>query len=227
MACPTTVHETVCVDAEVTITPLVTVGEIHTNCIGDAVLGSCPGTPSQFCTFNIRQEICVEVPLTFEANASATPRGIVCSTPNIGSCSSTISCTYTIGYFKNHPDYITTLIVKAGGNIDLGNSSTGLGYTVTTAAEAVAVLSFNIPSSSLPTTATYAVQYSVLYAQLLAAKLNVLNGANCDAATAAISDADNFLASSPATGVAGAPALQEELALFNEGNAFGCPEHCS
>jgi lactate permease len=63
--------------------------------------------------------------------------------------------------------------------------------------------------------------------QLLAAKLNILNGATCDAATAAISDADQFLATSHAAGVAGAPALQEELALFNEGNAFDCPEHCA
>lgn len=227
MACPRTVHDTVCVDAEVTITPLVTVGEIRSNCVGDAVIGSCPGTPSQFCTFNVRQEICVEVPLMFEANASATPRGIVCGTPDIGPCSSTVSCTYTIGYFKNHPDHISTLIVKAGGSIDLGNSSTGLGYTVTTVAEAVDVLNFNIPTSSLPTTTTYAVQYIILYAQLLAAKLNILNGATCDAATEAINEADIFLATSPAEGVAGAQALQEELAAFNEGTAFGCPDHCA
>lgn len=227
MACPITVHDTVCVDAEVTITPLVTVGEIHSNCVGGAVIGSCPGTPSQSCTFNVRQEICVEVPITFEANASATPRGIVCGTPNTGLCGSTASCTYTIGYYNNHPDVIATLIAKAGGSITLGNSSTGLGYTVTTVAEALSVFNYNLPSSSLPTTANYAVQYSVLYAQLLAAKLNVLNGATCDAATAAINDADQFLATSPAAGVAGAPALQEELALFNEGNAFDCPEHCA
>lgn len=227
MACPTTVHDTVCVDAEVTITPLVTVGEIRSNCVGDAAIGSCPGTPSQFCTFNVRQEICVEVPLKFEANASATPRGIVCGTPDIGPCSSNVSCTYTIGYYKNHPDLISTLIAKAGGSIDLGDSLTGLGYIVTTVAEAVDVLSFNIPSSSLPTTTTYAVQYILLYAQLLAAKLNVLNGAACDVAAQAIDEADIFLATSPPEGVAGAQTLQEELASFNEGTAFGCPDHCA
>lgn len=226
MACPTLVHDTVCVDAEIMITPLVTVGEIQTYCVGDAMIGSCSGTPSPSCIFNVRQEICVQVPLTFEANATATPRGIVCGTPGVGLCGSTTTCTYTIGYFRNHPEVIATLLMTAGGTINLGNSATGLGYVVTTVAEAVDVLNFNIPSSALPTTPVYATQYSVLYAQLLGAKLNILNGATCEAATAAIADADNFLATSPEAGVAGAPALQEELALFNEGNAAGCPEHC-
>ena len=226
MSCPTTFHDTVCVDAEITITPLVTVGEIRTYCVGEAMIGACPGTPSQSCSFNVRQEICVQVPLTFEANATAIPLGIICGTPGVGLCNSNTSCTFTIGYFRNHPDLITTLLLTAGGTISLGNSITGLGYTVTNAAEAVDVLNFSIPTSALPTDEVFAIQYSVLYAQLLAAKLNVLNGATCDFATDAIANADAFLASSPTTGVAGAPTLQEALAQFNEGNAFGCPEHC-
>ena len=227
MSCPTTVHDTVCVDAEITITPTITLGEIRSYCVGDAEIGACPGIPSQSCTFNVRQEICVQIPLNFEANATATPIGIVCGTPGTGLCSSPTSCTFTIGYFKNHPDLITTLLVIAGGSIDLGNSITGLGFTVTTTADAIAVLNFDIPSTALPTTPVFATQYSVLYAQLLAAILNVLNGATCDAAIEAITAANDFLATSPAAGVAGAPALQEELALFNEGNAIGCPEHCA
>ena len=226
MSCPTTVHDTVCVDAEITITPIVTVGDIHSYCVGDPEIGACPGIASQFCTFNVRQEICVQIPLTFAASAIATPNGIVCGNPGVGSCSAT-TCTYTIGYFKNHPEIISELLISAGGTIDLGNSLTGLGYIVSTVAEAVNVLNFNIPSSALPTTPIYAIQYSVLYAQLLAAKLNVLNGATCDAAMTAITAADEFLALSPLTGVGGAPNLQDELALFNEGNASGCPEHCA
>lgn len=224
MSCYTVVHDSVCIDAEVSITPSVIVGEIHTYCDGDAIIGACPGTSQQSCEFNVSQRICVEIPLTFEANAVATPHGIACGVPDLGLCPIFTSCTYTIGYFKNHPEVITELLTIAGGTIVLGNSSTGLGYTVTTTAEAVEVLDFNIPSSALPT--NFANQYTVLYAQLLAAKLNVLNGATCPNATMAITAADSFLATSPPEGQEGAPDLQDVLELFNSGNLEGCPGSC-
>jgi hypothetical protein len=224
MSCYTVVHDSVCVDAEVSITPSVIVGDIHTYCDGDAFIGACPGTSQKSCEFSVSQRICVQIPLTFEANATATPLGISCGIPDIGICPITTSCTYTIGYFKNHPEVIKELLATAGGSIVLGNSTTGLGYTVTTAAEAVEVLKFNIPASALPT--DYANQYSVLYAQLLAAKLNVLNGANCANATIAIMEADSFLATSPPEGKMGAPDLQDVLETFNSGNLEDCPEHC-
>jgi hypothetical protein len=46
------------------------------------------GTPSptDSCTFTVSQNICVQVPLTFSANATATPTGIVCGTPATGPC---------------------------------------------------------------------------------------------------------------------------------------------
>lgn len=226
MSCPTTVHDTVCVDAEVTIVPKVTVTQIHSYCVGNPEIGACPGISSEFCTFNVRQAICVQLSLNFEADADAIPTGIVCGIPNVGTCNASTSCTFTIGYFKNHPEIISTLLDEAGGSITLGDSLTGLGYIVTTIDEAIDVLNFILPSSSLPTTETYAIQYSVLYAQLLGAKLNVLNDATCDFATAAIEAADTFLATSPDAGIDGAPFLQEQLALFNEGNASECPEHC-
>ncbi|MCX7772312.1 MAG: hypothetical protein N2376_04275, partial [Clostridia bacterium] len=84
------------------------------------------------------------------------------------------------------------------------------------------------PSPPAPSTAPFASQYQVLYAQLLAANLNILNGATCEFAVAAIAAANTFLANSPSgVGMAGAPEVQEPLATFNEGNAPGCPEHCT
>lgn len=226
MSCPTTVHNNVCIDAEVTIKPVVTVGEIRTYCIKDAAIGRCSGTISPDCSFHVRQEICVQVPLTFEADASAIPVGIVCGTPNTGICTESGTCTRTIGYYKTHEGTLAALLLEAGGSIVLGNSATGLGYTVTTVDEAIDVLEFNIPDSALPTTPAYAKQYGVLYAQLLGAKLNVLAGSDCSYANTAISQADQFLAVSPSEGSSGAPDYQSALAVFNEGDAEGCPAHC-
>lgn len=84
--CPATVHEAVCVQATITITPDVTVGEIESFCVGGPVIGACPGTPEMECTFTVSQNICVQVPLNFSANATAVPSGIVCGTPSVGTC---------------------------------------------------------------------------------------------------------------------------------------------
>jgi hypothetical protein len=86
--CPATVHETVCVQARVTIVPIVTVGEIQSFCVGGPVIGACPGTPSptNTCTFSVSQNICVVVPLFFSAGATAEPTGIVCGEPAAGTC---------------------------------------------------------------------------------------------------------------------------------------------
>lgn len=78
--CPVTVNETVCVEAEVTITPEVRTGEVRAFCVGEPFMGACPGKPSPTgtCTFNVSQRICVQVPLTFAATANAELRNIVC-----------------------------------------------------------------------------------------------------------------------------------------------------
>lgn len=84
--CTAEVHETVCVQAVVSIAPKVTVGTISTTCVGGPVIGACPGTPEEFCTFTVSQNICVDIPLDFEATATAVPAGIVCGTPGTGPC---------------------------------------------------------------------------------------------------------------------------------------------
>jgi hypothetical protein len=224
MSCPTTVNETVCVEALVTINPQVTIGEIQAFCVGDPVIGACPGMPVPFCSFQVSQNICVQVPLTFDAIAKAEPTGIVCGTPTVGGCDPD-ACTLTIGYFRNHSDVTNALITAAGGIIVLGSDNAGLSFTVTTA-NANNVLSLNTPSPPAPSSPPFSNQYQVLYAQLLAADLNMQNGATCDAAMEAIANANTFLATSPPGGKAGAPAVQQPLANFNEGTVFGCPGHC-
>jgi len=87
ITCPATVHETVCVQADVIITPAVEVGEIESFCVGGPVIGACPGTPVLECSFTVSQNICVQVPLSFSADATAVPSGIVCGTPSVGTCS--------------------------------------------------------------------------------------------------------------------------------------------
>lgn len=167
------------------------------------------------------------MPLLFHASATVEPTGIICDDAQTGLCGTPTVCTHTIGYYLNHLTEVGQLITVAGGSIVLGSNSTGLSYTVTTETQAGNVLSFNTPSPPAPDSPPYAGQYQVLYAQLLAANLNVLNGATCSFATDAITAANSFLAMSPPGGMDGAAALQDALAQFNQGNAPNCPLHCS
>lgn len=227
--CVATVHENVCVQGTVTITPSVVSGESTSFCMGNPLIGSCEGELSESCVFTVSQNICVQIPLTFSATASAVEDGIVCGDPDIGPCTGTAGCTQTIGFFRDNP-LTNDLIAQAGGSIVLGINGNGLSFTVT-AANANAVLNFNTPSPPAPANPPLAQQYQALYAQLLAANLNVLNLASqnveiCSYAIEAIAAANNFLATSPAGGTTGAPAFQEDLERFNAGNAPGCPVHC-
>ena len=225
MPCPTTVHENVCIGAQITISPLVDVGEIMTTCAGDAFIGACPGIPVPFCSFMVSQSICVQVPLIFHASVEATPAGITCGTHGTGGCTTPTVCTRSIGYYWNNPDVTNRLITEAGGSIILGTDGDGLSFTVTTA-NAADVLALNTPSPPAPSAPPFAAQYQLLYAQLLAANLNILNGATCEAGAMAIILANTFIASSPPGGIANAPAIQALLAQYNEGLAPGCPGFC-
>ncbi len=86
MKCQALVHEDVCVQAEVKITPEVRVGEISTHCVGCPCIGVCAGVPCKCCSFVVSQNICVEVPLAFKADVDVFPCGIVCGTPGLGGC---------------------------------------------------------------------------------------------------------------------------------------------
>ena len=230
MPCLTNVTQTVCLNAEVRVRPQITVGEVRTFCRGEAFIGNCTGTLQPYCSFNVSQSICVEVPLTFEATAEARPNGIVCGTPGIGNCGEETSCTLSQGFFATHEEVTNALITAAGGTIVLGtldnsNNPVGLSFVVNTTNEDD-VFNGNIPIPPLPATPPLQGQYRELYQQLLAAKLNVQNGATCATATDAIAAADTFLATSPVGGTTGAPALSMALEAFNTGNIPGCPDHC-
>jgi hypothetical protein len=220
--CETTVHETVCVQGTVTITPSVTSGESTSFCIGNPIIGRCIGELQESCSFTVSQNICVQIPLTFSATASAVEDGIVCSDPDIGPCEGTGGCTHTRGFFQTHDAVVTALL--AAGPITLGLGDNGFSFTVTTLADAQLVFTNAVPSSPNP-------QYNQLYAQLLTAQLNVRNltaqgVAICQSALDDIAAANNLLALEeiqPNDDVSG---IQEDLAEFNEGNAQGCPVHC-
>ncbi|MDN4525101.1 hypothetical protein [Fictibacillus fluitans] len=128
------------------------------------------------------------------------------------------SCVLTRGYYANHPEVSQQLLSQAGGQIVLGADSQAFSLTVTSQ-NLIGVLSGNVPGGPSP-------QYQQLYTQLLTAKLNVLNGAGCPLATMYINNADTFL-TNPTQNDPGASDIQQLLASYNEGNADGCPEHCS
>lgn len=223
-------HETVRGVAELIITPNIIPGPGSSTCIGDPFfLPEFPETEPD-CKFIVGQDICVEFSVSFGAIPSTGQTGIIRVTPEMGSSDEQppSGCTHTIGFYQNHPTETTDLINLAGGEIILGIENGGIlqGLSIrVTPASADQVLSSQTP---LPdgTPPNLINQYQQLYAQLLAAQLNVLSGASlCTAASDAISDANDFLASSPVA-IDGAPAIQEVLASYNEGEIPGCPLHC-
>mgnify|MGYP000859431252 FL=1 len=114
---------------------------------------------------------------------------VIVETPECHECG---GCTLTIGYWKNHAglgpgnqdDEITPLITAAGGTIWLGTPGGAKSIAVTTAAQAAGIID----------SAGGANKFNQLYAQMLAAKLNVLNGACDHAIEGTIAAADAFLA---------------------------------
>ena len=221
--CETTVHENVCVQATVTITPSVTSGPSTSFCLGNPVIGSCPGTLRENCVFTVSQNLCVQIPLSFSADAAAVPNGIVCNEVGIGACQGTGGCTHTRGYFANHDTVVSALLAE--GPITLGVDATGFSFTVTTLTDAELVFTNAVPGSPNP-------QYDQLYAQLLTADLNVRaltdqGIAICQFALDAIAAANALLAMAAEQPNSVVSGIQEDLATFNEGNAPGCPLHCA
>lgn len=145
-------------------------------------------------------------------------------------CEECGGCTLTIGYWKNHDgsgpqvDEITPLITAAGDTIWLGTAGKADSVAITTSAQAVNYLDRQGDSSN---------GINRLYAQLLAAKLNVLNGACDDAVEDTIAAADLFLAThnaddwSSLSHVEQAQVNQWKNALDDYNNGRIGPGHCS
>lgn len=138
-------------------------------------------------------------------------------------------CTLTIGYWKTHAgfgpqaDKVTPLLPKL-----LGTSGGAKTQNVTTAAKAVQFLSFNGSNN------VFAASNGInkLYAQLLAAKLNIANGANGSAIAGVISAADAFLANNDSLSWAGLSKASQQAvlgwmtSLDNYNNGASGPGHC-
>ncbi|OIJ12092.1 hypothetical protein BKP37_14525 [Anaerobacillus alkalilacustris] len=133
-------------------------------------------------------------------------------------------CTRTIGFYKNHEDVTTALITQASGTIFLGDVGGAKTKEVTTFLEALNFFNFQGDASN---------GINRLYAQLLAAKLNIVSGASDDAVEDVIDDADQFLANHDETDWAALTTAQKQqvnswkdlLDFYNNG-IIG-PGHCS
>lgn len=223
--CMPVVSADVCIEADVTIAPMVTPGTPVVNCIGDPFLGTCEEagfepSPNGTCTFTVSQVLCINIPLTFEAEVEAVAGDVACGNVFSGpGCENGIpgACTLSRGFFANNEEAALLLLAEAGGEIVLGMDGEGFSLTVT-AANIDAVLEGNAPGAPSP-------QYAQLYSQLLTANLNVINGATCPFATNTINLANMFLAESEQDDVL-ASSIQELLESYNTGEAPGCPDEC-
>jgi hypothetical protein len=134
------------------------------------------------------------------------------------------ACTRTIGYWKNHAgfgpqgDVVTPLLP-----LWLGTSGGAKSVHVTTAAFAVALLDKSGDASN---------GINKLYAQLLAAKLNIAHGASGSAVLQTITQADLFLAAHAAADWSSLSSAQRQQVLawaavlddYNNGRIG--PRHC-
>ena len=69
------VNEEVFVEADVTITPDVSVGPVRSFCNGEICCGPIDSNISDTCSFTVCQKLCVQIPLTFTADATADAAG--------------------------------------------------------------------------------------------------------------------------------------------------------
>jgi len=139
--------------------------------------------------------------------AAPTATGTPTSTPTTTPTPLSDSCTLTLGYWKTHPDAWPVDQLTIGG----------VTYSQTSAIQILKVSSTG--------DATY-----ILARQLIAAKLNILHGADGSAVTKTISDADAWLAleglgsNPPHPDRDPAISMASTLDQFNNGS-LGCP-HC-
>jgi hypothetical protein len=177
----------------------VTIGDdsLHDNC---AVSSPCSGSPLLCNTAYVFRASAVASGIELRSNT------IMCATL---SCVGGTSCTYTQGYWRNHPDTwpVTSLT---------------LGTVTYQAADLVAILDNPAQGNGLV----------IVAHQLIAAKLNVANGADPSAAQQAITDADNMIGALVVPPIGNGylspdqtSSLTETLTEYNEGTIG--PGHCA
>ena len=179
----------------------ITIGDdsLYDNC---AVTSPCSGSPLLCNTAYVFRALVLD-PTRSGLRVSET---ITCATlPCVGGS----SCTYTQGYWRNHPNAwpVTSLTI---------------GTVTYQAAELVAILDNPAQGNGLV----------ILAHQLIAAKLNIANGADPSAVQQALTDADNMIGALvvPPIGNGYLPPVQtgdltETLTEYNEGTIG--PGHCN
>lgn len=126
-------------------------------------------------------------PLILTATATGHPpiNSVVTSqaawTVQVTPCATTNGCTRTIGYYKNHASAITPLPIYLGTR---NGCKTLIVSTQTIGVKVLGQRTYGDPSNGI----------TKLYAQLLAAKLNGLKGADLSCVEEVIAKADQFLA---------------------------------
>ena len=129
-------------------------------------------------------------------------------------------CTFTIGYYKNHPSAIGPLPIDLGTN---GGVDTLIVTNQPMGADVESQKVFGAPSNGI----------TKLYAQLLAAKISILHGADSSAVATTITQADAFLSAynyldwSNLSGAQQQSVLQWQTTLDSYNNGYIGPGHCS
>jgi len=158
---------------------------------------------------------CAYTVVTTGTNSSIPTRSTTVSTTFLANCMDqpcgSTGCTLTLGYWKNHPENwpVTTLT---------------LGTTTYTQAQLISILKQPVKGNGLVS----------LSHQLIAAKLNVANGASGSVIAAAIASADSAIGSlvvppvgSGSLSTSSVGNLVTTLDQYNNGLLTGGPGHCA
>lgn len=86
--CETTVFQEIEVCVPITVTPRAMVGDINVTCCGEADVSTdmCPMISQPSCTFFVRQNLCVEVPVRFSAMGEPGQEVVTCGVLNQEGC---------------------------------------------------------------------------------------------------------------------------------------------
>jgi len=87
-ACTSTFYQNVCVSGEVTVTPRMACGPAQVTCLGGRVSHKRPKprTGPQFCRLTVFQELCVAVPISFDAHAVCRTDRVDCGPVSTQPC---------------------------------------------------------------------------------------------------------------------------------------------
>lgn len=154
-----------------------------------------------------------------DVDGNAIPVQSQCSA-QVGCTNVSHGCTFTIGYYKNHPSAIGPLPIYLGTN---GGVDTLIVTNQQMGVDVESQKKYGAPSNGI----------TKLYAQLLAAKISILHGADSSVVAATITQADAFLSAynyldwASLSGAQQQSVLQWQTTLDSYNNGYIGPGHCS